>query len=109
MTRQVRMRRFFLLALFGYVVLDLACPLVPGAFSFDPAQSVDAVSGYRERPAALARVAAVPPAMTAESVPAETSSHVVAAPAAPPAAVWTPHAGPDDVRASDALPSVDDD
>lgn len=109
MTRQVPMRWFFLLALFGYVVLDLACPLVPGAFSFDPAQSVDAVSAWRARPAALTRVAPAPPTMTADPLRGETLRHVVAAPVVPPPVLWQAHAGPADVRVCDARPPVDDD
>jgi hypothetical protein len=109
MTRLMPMRRCLLLAFFGYVILDLGCPLVHGAFSFDPAQSVDAVSAYRARPSALARVAPASPPMTADPVRVEMASPTAAASASQAPVVWRPHAGPDDRHASDARPSVDDD
>ena len=48
--------RLLLLALFAYVVLDLCCPLVPGAVTFDPDESVEAVNAYRLRPAPSERM-----------------------------------------------------
>lgn len=59
--------RLLLLAFFGYVLLDLCCPLVPGAVSFDPDESVEAVNAYRVRPTPSVRVAN-PPGIVIERV-----------------------------------------
>ena len=107
----MQVRRLVLLAFFAYVALDLGCPLVPGAFSFDPAESVDAVSAYRARPPALPRVAAATSAM---------STMMAVRPFVGPVAHtpnvlvvlsfvgWRPHAGRDHALA-DPRPRIEDD
>jgi hypothetical protein len=102
-------RRFLLVAFFAYVLLDLGCPSVPGAFSFDPAASVDAVSAYRARPAALPRVAPTPFATTSLRLLAETAGYASGSPSAPSAVGWRPHAVRDHAAAADPRPSVEDD
>jgi hypothetical protein len=102
-------RRFLLVAVFAYVLLDLGCPSVPGAFSFDPADSVDAVSAYRARPPALPRVASVPFATTSVRVFEETAMHAAGSPSAPSPVGWRPHAIRDHAAAPDPRPSVEDD
>lgn len=103
-------RSLLLLAFLVYVLLDLGCPLVPGAFTFDPAESVDAVSAYRARPPALPRVPPAPPAMTSILVRPDAPGHfAVEASAVPSPAGWRPHAGRDHALASDPCPSLDDD
>ena len=102
-------RRLLLLAVFAYVVLDLGCPMVPGAFSFDPADSVDAVSAYRARPALVPRVVAVPSSRTVVLLPAESATHVAHARVVVSPAGWRPHAGRDRAVAADPRPSLDDD
>ena len=42
-------RRLWLVALLGYVALDLSLPAMPGAFVFDPSGSVESVDGGRVR------------------------------------------------------------
>jgi hypothetical protein len=42
--------RGLILVIAVYVGLDLANPFMPGAFTFDPEQSVDGVHGERSRP-----------------------------------------------------------
>jgi hypothetical protein len=49
----MRTRRL-ILVIAVYVGLDLANPFMPGAFLFDPAESVDGVHGERARPPLLA-------------------------------------------------------
>ena len=109
MTLAMRLRRLLLLAFVAYVVLDLGCPLVPGAFSFDPEESVDAVSAYRSRPPAVPRVAVVvsgaafaPPL----PVPARQASE---APATLSLVGWRPHADRDHTLAADPRPTAEDD
>jgi hypothetical protein len=48
----VKARRGFLLALFIYVTLDLSLPTMPGAFVFEPCDSVDGIQVCRGRGAA---------------------------------------------------------
>lgn len=67
----MRLRSALLVFLVAYVVLDLCSPLVPGAFSFDPGESVDAVNACRIRPAALDRVVTVASDVTAVPVVVE--------------------------------------
>jgi hypothetical protein len=103
----MRLRRLFLLAFLAYVVLDLCCPLVPGAFSFDPAGSVDAVSAYRGRPPALLRTALAAPPIAVAPLPALAQT---AEPAdVPRVAGWCPHAARSETLAADPRPSAEDD
>jgi hypothetical protein len=44
------MRRLFLAALLAYVALELSLCEMPGAFVFDPAESVETVDSSRTRP-----------------------------------------------------------
>lgn len=62
-------RPLLLLAFLVYVAVDLGCPFVPGAFSFDPQQCVDGVSRHRDRgePVVVAPVA--PAAVVIRTVP----------------------------------------
>ena len=109
MTDGMRARHILLLAFFAYVVLDLGCPMIPGAFSFDPAQSVDAVSAYRARPEALPRVMSVPSSTPAVRLLAETSVPAGEDRAVPSPAAWRPHAGRDHAVAPDPRLSTEDD
>lgn len=105
----MRARRCLLLALFAYVLLDLGCPFVPGAFSFDPDESVDAVGVYRARPTAAPRVATVP-FITATLVPLAHADHGrPGLTAAVPPAGWRPHTARERLGAPEPLPSTDDD
>ena len=105
----MQMGRLVLLAFFAYVAVDLGCPLVPGAFSFDPAESVDAVSAYRARPPALPRVAAAPPVMMAVRLLVDRVAQVPNAPVVLSLVDWRPHAGRDHALASDPSPRLEDD
>ncbi len=109
MTVAMRLRRLFLLAFFAYVMLDLGCPLVPGAFSFDPADSVDAVSAYRIRPPAGPRDAVVPSAVALAPLPAPAAGQAPEALAVLALVGWRPHAGRDHSLAADPRPSAEDD
>jgi hypothetical protein len=109
MTIAMRARRLVLLAFFAYVVVDLGCPLVPGAFSFDPDDSVDAVSAYRIRPPAGPRVALVPSAGAIALPPAPDAAHAPEAPAVVSLVGWRPHAGRDRTTGMAPRPSPDDD
>src|SRR5260370_8252541 len=53
------LRRVLIVALLVYVTLDLSIPAMPGAFGFDPDDSVESVYQTRARAAAEA---AIPPA-----------------------------------------------
>ena len=108
MSAGMRAQRALMLAFFAYVVLDLACPLVPGAFSFDPDESVDAVSAYRLRPPAVPRVVAPTFAVAPVRVFVDVATHA-AAPSRPSPVGWRSHAGRDRTAASDPLPSAEDD
>jgi hypothetical protein len=55
----VMLRRVLIVALLVYVTLDLSIPAMPGAFGFDPDDSVESV--YQTRARAAAEVA-IPPA-----------------------------------------------
>ena len=115
MSGAMRARRCLLLAFFAYILLDLGCPFVPGAFTFDPAQSVDAVSASRLRPSARELASALPPrvvaapfAITMPFVGAAEGS-LEAAARVPAPARWRPHATRERVGAADPSPSTDDD
>jgi hypothetical protein len=43
----MRCRRALLVAILVYVALDLSLPTLPGAFEFEPADSVDGIGGGR--------------------------------------------------------------
>jgi hypothetical protein len=60
--------RLALVAFLAYVALDLSCPLVQGAFSFEPEESVDAASRHRDRAGAPAVVPAVAVASAAPAI-----------------------------------------
>jgi hypothetical protein len=102
-------RRCLLLAFFAYVVLDLSCPFVPGAFTFDPADSVDAVSAYRARPASLPRVASVPSTTVALPFVPGTERAVVGAVSALSPVGWRPHAVRERAGTADHVTAADDD
>ena len=55
----VTLRRVLILALLVYVALDLSIPTMPGAFGFDPDDSIESVYQTRARAAAEA---VIPPA-----------------------------------------------
>jgi hypothetical protein len=58
----VTLRRVLIVALLVYVALDLSIPTMPGAFGFDPDDSVESVYQTRARAAAEA---VIPPASRA--------------------------------------------
>lgn len=105
----MRARQLLLLSFFFYVVLDLGCPMIPGAFSFDPAESVDAVSAYRLRPAAVARIVMVPPSMPEPLLLADAVRRAAVSPRTRQSVDWRPHAGEECVTTPVARPSLDDD
>jgi hypothetical protein len=103
-----RVRALLIVAFLAYVAVDLGCPLIPGAFSFDPASSVDAASPYRARPLALP-VSVAPPSFLL-TVPAGRGVDAKAETAGvPPPVAWRPHAIRDHVAAPDPSRSFDDD
>lgn len=108
MTVGMGARRFFLLGFFAYILLDLGCPFVPGAFSFDPAHSVDAVGAYRARPSGLPSVAPAP-ATTFDRRLVAPAVHTAGASSTPALVNWRRHAVRDHAAASDPRPSVEDD
>jgi hypothetical protein len=65
-------RRELLVAILVYVTLDLALPAMPGAFVFEPADSVESVGGGRATvrslvvPGALAGPVAVAPLLASD-------------------------------------------
>jgi hypothetical protein len=108
MTVAMRLRRLVLLACVAYVAVDLGCPLVPGAFSFDPDESVDAVSAYRIRPPAVPRAAvSLPMAVTPMLAPA--AAHGPSVSAVPSLAGWRPHADHGRSLVADPRPTAEDD
>ena len=104
----MRARRLLLLSFF-YVVFDLGCPMIPGAFSFDPAESVDAVSAYRLRPAAAARIVMLPPSMPEPLLLADPVRRAAVSPRTRQSVDWRPHAAEERATPSVARPSLDDD
>jgi hypothetical protein len=103
----MRARTLLVAAFLAYVALDLGCPMIAGAFSFDPAASVDAVSVYRARPPAPPRVVSLP-ATTMLPSPAEPAAHAADTHGAPTPPGWRPHAVRDRHAAPDPRPSADD-
>jgi hypothetical protein len=85
-------RSALLAALVAYVVLDLCSPLVPGAFSFDPAESVDAVGAFRARPGAPRIVPAAPDLTAAASAQVVPLRPPDASPVVSRRTDWRPHA-----------------
>jgi hypothetical protein len=109
MTAAMGVRRLLLLAFFAYVLMDLGCPFVPGAFSFDVADSVEAVSAYRVRAPAVPRVASIPgPVPLTRPLADDPLPATDARPVRSPIA-WKPHAGFDYPPAADPRPSLEDD
>ena len=104
MTAGMRARRCLLLVFLAYILLDLGSPFVPGAFTFDPADSVDAVSAARARLAALPRIA--PAWFTAMPMPPLPTPvvHTFDGPA-PAHPTWRPPT----IATADPRPSLDDD
>jgi hypothetical protein len=102
-------RRAILIAFFAYVLLDLACPLLPGAFSFNPAQSVEAVSADRIRPVGVARIASLIPPVTWTSRLTAMATQAAKPPAIGPPAAWRSDARRDQHRRSDSRPPIEDD
>ena len=49
---RVKGRQALLLAILVYVTLDLSLSMMPGAFQFDPAESVESIQSSRARTAA---------------------------------------------------------
>jgi hypothetical protein len=102
-------RRAFLIVFFAYLLLDLGCPLVPGAFSFDPAESVEAVNACRVRPAGLPRVASLPPPVSSMLSPTETAARSGEEAAIGPSVPRRRHPGRDQLHATDLRPPTEDD
>ena len=109
MTAGMRLRRLLLLAFFAYVALDLGCPMVPGAFSFDPADSVDAVSAYRARSPVFPRVFALASSIENVGVPLDTAGDGAdVRPAGLSPVGWRPHAVRDQATPPGPHTSADD-
>jgi hypothetical protein len=58
--RRVKVRRGLLVVVLVYVGLDLSLPMMPGAFVFEPAQSVESIGRIRGRLAVEAEVLPTP-------------------------------------------------
>lgn len=101
--------RLLLFSFFVYVVLDLGCPMIPGAFSFDPDASVEAVSAYRLRPATSARIVVFPATTPAVPLPTDPVRRVGISQVIRSTVDWRPHAAHDRARPSDPRPPVDHD
>ena len=108
MSVAMRARRCLLLAFFAYILLDLGCPFVPGAFTFDPAESVDAAGAYRARPGGLPRAVAAPVTPAVLPLVARPERSLAGATPVFASVRWEPHATRDRVGASDPAPSADD-
>jgi hypothetical protein len=104
----MRVRALLIGAFLAYVALDLGCPLVPGAFSFDPASSVDAASSYRARPLALP-VSVAPPSFVLTVGAGRGGDAKAETVGVPLPVAWRPHAIRDHVTASEPPRPVDDD
>ena len=109
MTPGMPIRRLLLVVCFAYVLLDLGCPMVPGAFRFDPAESVDAVGAYRVRPAALPRIAAVLASSMSIPLFEETVAPSPDSRGVPSLVIWRPHAGRDRGAGPGPRPSTEED
>jgi len=97
----MRTRRL-ILVIAVYVGLDLTNPFMPGAFTFDPEQSVDGVHGDRGRPQLVTPATpAVPRVHTAGTPPSPRLP-------APAARTWFAEPRPVHVRVSDPAPLSED-
>ncbi|MBM3221685.1 MAG: hypothetical protein FJZ38_23940 [Candidatus Rokubacteria bacterium] len=105
----MRLSRLLVFVLVAYVGADLGSPLVPGAFTFDPADSVEAAGGYPARPFVVPRVVSPPAAILPLRPAAEGVAHPVRVPDPSSAVPWRPHAGRDHPGARDPRPALDDD
>ena len=96
------MARPLILVIAIYVGLDLGNPFMPGAFIFDPAQSVEGAHGERGRHQLVA--------LTAEGTPRVETADTAAPPRrpAPAARPWLAEPRPAHVPASDPPPTSDD-
>jgi hypothetical protein len=95
MTNGMGTKRLLVLAFFAYVALDFGCPMVPGAFSFDPDESVDAVSACRARPAVFPRAVAVTSFTSGVQLPDDNAAPAADLRAGTSPIGWRPHAGHD--------------
>jgi hypothetical protein len=102
-------RQAILIAFFAYVLLDLGCPLLPGAFSFDPDESVEAVSAARTRAVGVARIASLTPPVTSTSRLTATDTQAAKTAAIGRPAAWRSDARRDTHYRSDSRSSIDDD
>ncbi|MBI1964092.1 MAG: hypothetical protein HYS37_12045 [Candidatus Rokubacteria bacterium] len=95
--------RLTLRLLLLYVALDFSNPLMPGAVSFDPDDSVEAVrAGRLEPPAAAVAVTPVPaPARVESAPPTRPALRRPAGPAAPPVVLTHLRRTPAPSRTSD--------
>jgi hypothetical protein len=100
------MRRSFLLLFAFYVLTDLACPFVPGAFAFEVTECVDGVSAPRARTISTADLATWPEVLVARIADATDTPPL---PHASRGTTWRPHVARDHAVATDgAAPSPDD-
>jgi hypothetical protein len=109
MTGAMRVRRLLLLMFFVYVVVDLGCAFVPGAFAFEAEDSVEAVSAYRIRTPAMPRLVSVPATATLAPLPPRTEPYVGDVQTVPSPVGWQPHAASARTAAPDPRPSAEDD
>jgi hypothetical protein len=86
-----------------YVGLDLSNPFMPGAFIFDPEQSVEGVHGERGRPHIVALAGSAAPRISTD--PARPAP---ARPSAPATKRWFAEPPPTHVPASDPPPLSED-
>lgn len=99
-------RRGLLLALLVYVTLDLSLPAMPGAFVFEPDDSVESITRARESATAVA-----PPLIDRSAPPAGLTVSVVPAPPVPERLRLVPrvhHAVPAPARRRSAPPVAED-
>ena len=102
-------RQFLLLAFFAYILLDLGSPFVPGAFTFDPADSPDAASAIRARSTVAPRIAPPPFAVAAARPAIEMPSRTTERRAPFASVGWQAHIGYEPPRAADPRPAAEDD
>lgn len=106
----MRARRLLLLMFFVYVAVDLGCASVPGAFTFEAADSVEAVGAHRMRAPAMPRLVALPAMTIATLAPPLPQPAPSRDPRTmPSAARWQPHGASAPTAAADPRPAVDDD
>ena len=97
--RDMQARRLILVIAI-YVGLDLANPFMPGAFIFDPEQSVDGVHGERGRQQFVAQAGPVVSRVQTEGTPVQRQ--------APMARKWFAEPRPAHVPVSDPPPLSED-